>query len=110
MPESISSFGESMAPVDHLAPDGQPVRAAEGGVHNIDAGAALLGVEHQLAGAQAGQQGEVFALHNRMDVGDGAGGAGAVRAAVDLEEVGAVDHGGAVIELRARDADLLAGV
>ena len=95
---------------DHLAPRGEPVGAAEGRVHDVDAGAALVRVEHQLAGAQPGQQGEVSALDDRVDVGDRAGGAGAVRAAVDLEEVGAVDHGGAGVELRAGNAGLLAGI
>ena len=95
---------------DDLAVRGEPVGPAERGVHHVHAGAALVRVEHQLAGAEARQQGEVLALDDGVDVGDRAGGPGAVRAAVDLEEVGAVDHGGAGVELRTGNARLFAGV
>ncbi|MCY1243825.1 hypothetical protein D9M72_568610 [compost metagenome] len=83
---------------------------AEGGVHHVHAGAALVRVEHQLACAEACEQGEVGALDDGVDVGDRAGGPGAVGAAVDLKEVGAVDHGGSGVELGTGNAGLLAGV
>ena len=94
---------------DHLAAGAHGPGRAEGVVHHLDAGRPAVLDDHAL-GLGRVQDREVVPVGGRVQVGHGRGRPGAVGAAVDLEEVRAVDHGLAGVEGGARDPRLLAGL